>query len=192
MPLVNEGEPPTALARHQIARVGNEAQKDPTLAVRLVVDLATAVWDGNKVRPIKSSAVLYGDRESPRGVEMVAISPENRGKPYRFAYCCDMSQDVGGVLRGWSGLVKVDVVSGKHATWQAQQRRSLVGDPEFVPAPTRRGEDDGWILTHVFDPVATLSTVAVVDAKTMTLVASVRLPLPLPMGFHTSWTPSML
>jgi carotenoid cleavage dioxygenase len=123
---------------------------------------------------------------------MVAINPELRGKPYRYAYCCDMSQDVGGVLRGWSGLIKLDVVSSHHATWQAQERRSLVGDPEFVPAPTRRYEDDGWILTHVFDPVVTLSSVAIIDAKTMTLVASVRLPSPLPMGFHTNWIPSKL
>ena len=75
--------------------------------------------------------------------------------------------------------------------WYAQESR-------FVPRSNGTGEDDGWLLSYVFDesqlgedgeclPDAK-SELWVIDAKTMTdIVARVSLPQRVPYGLHGNW-----
>lgn len=73
-------------------------------------------------------------------------------------------------------------------------------EPRFVPriASERQGEDDGWLLTYVFDESQlgpdgecgedAISELWIIDAKTMKdVVARVRLPQRVPYGLHGSW-----
>lgn len=76
--------------------------------------------------------------------------------------------------------------------WYAQESR-------FVPRVNGTSEDDGWLLTYVFDESSQLagdgmpktdakSELWVIDAKNMTdVVAKVRLPQRVPYGFHGIW-----
>ena len=77
------------------------------------------------------------------------------------------------------------------AGWYAQE-------PRFVPRENGDHEDDGWLLSYVFDesqlgpdgeckPMAT-SELWIIDARTMSeVVAKVQLPQRVPYGLHGNW-----
>ncbi|KAG6355287.1 hypothetical protein INS49_003248 [Diaporthe citri] len=73
-------------------------------------------------------------------------------------------------------------------------------EPRFVPRreSERKSEDDGWLLTYVFDESQlgpdgecdedAVSELWIIDAKTMKdVVARVKLPQRVPYGLHGSW-----
>lgn len=77
------------------------------------------------------------------------------------------------------------------AGWYAQESR-------FVPRFNGVTEDDGWILTYVFDesqldaygnaPASAKSELWIIDAKDMrTITARVQLPQRVPYGLHGNW-----
>lgn len=79
--------------------------------------------------------------------------------------------------------------------WYAQE-------PRFVPRreSERMSEDDGWLLTYVFDEsqldengdcrADAMSELWIIDARTMKdVVARVRLPQRVPYGLHGAWFP---
>jgi carotenoid cleavage dioxygenase len=67
-----------------------------------------------------------------------------------------------------------------------------VGEPVFVRAADGRGEDEGWILTVVYDAERDASDLVVLDATSFSgpPVATVHLPARVPFGFHGSWVPT--
>ena len=75
--------------------------------------------------------------------------------------------------------------------WYAQE-------PRFVPRNHGNSEDDGWLLSYVFDeaqldsagecPVSAKSEMWIIDAKNMNdVVAKVYLPQRIPYGLHGNW-----
>ncbi|KAI9784506.1 MAG: hypothetical protein M1816_000826 [Peltula sp. TS41687] len=71
-------------------------------------------------------------------------------------------------------------------------------EPRFVPREDGNSEDDGWLLTYVFDesqldqhgnaPEGCRSELWVIDARNMRdIVARVYLPQRVPYGLHGSW-----
>ena len=75
--------------------------------------------------------------------------------------------------------------------WYAQEAR-------FVPRDFGNGEDDGWLLSYVFDEsqldadgeckLDAKSELWVIDAKSMrTVVAKIKLPQRVPYGLHGNW-----
>lgn len=70
------------------------------------------------------------------------------------------------------------------------------GEPIFVPRPVSEGvssaEDDGWVLVMVFDSTTRKSELVILDARDMSVTATVKLPLMLPAGLHGSWTKEYL
>ena len=77
------------------------------------------------------------------------------------------------------------------AGWYAQE-------PRFIPRENGLSEDDGWLVSYVFDESqldsegecrsSARSELWVIDAKNMTdIVAKVQLPQRVPYGLHGSW-----
>lgn len=75
--------------------------------------------------------------------------------------------------------------------WYAQE-------PRFVPRDHGRSEDDGWLLSYVFDeaqldstrecPISAKSELWIIDAKNMKdVVAKIYLPQRVPYGLHGNW-----
>ena len=73
-------------------------------------------------------------------------------------------------------------------------------EPRFIPRKDGTTEDDGWLLSYVFDEAAGLdprtgacragarSELWIIDARTMRhVVAKVRLPQRVPYGLHGNW-----
>jgi len=67
----------------------------------------------------------------------------------------------------------------------------IPGEPVFVPRDGGTAEDDGFLLTYVYDKPTNSSDFLVLDARDVTAapIATVSLPRRVPFGFHGSWMP---
>jgi carotenoid cleavage dioxygenase len=65
------------------------------------------------------------------------------------------------------------------------------GEPYFVPRRDASAEDDGYLMTFVFDAGRGASELVVLDAQDpgREPLARVMLPARVPFGFHGSWVP---
>jgi carotenoid cleavage dioxygenase len=62
-------------------------------------------------------------------------------------------------------------------------------EPVFVRRPDAVEEDDGWILSYVYDGNRNLSDVVILDAQDFAgdPIATIQLPVRVPFGFHGGW-----
>ncbi len=88
----------------------------------------------------------------------------------------------------WDALVKYDLETGKRERHELGKGR-YAGEAVFVPRG--KDEDDGWLVTYVFDEATNKSEMLVVDARDFTAkpIARVLLPARVPFGFHGIWLP---
>lgn len=63
------------------------------------------------------------------------------------------------------------------------------GEPDFVPREHPRSEDDGWLMSYVYDATVDRSELVILDARDLAVppVARVLLPQRVPFGFHGNW-----
>ena len=63
------------------------------------------------------------------------------------------------------------------------------GEPVFVPAEGASNEDDGYLLSYVYDEATNKSELIILDASNVESdpVARIHLPVRVPAGFHGSW-----
>jgi carotenoid cleavage dioxygenase-like enzyme len=64
-------------------------------------------------------------------------------------------------------------------------------EPVFVPRAADAAEDDGWVLSYVYDGTTGRSDVVILHAQDFTgdPVATIHLPDRVPFGFHGNWVP---
>jgi carotenoid cleavage dioxygenase-like enzyme len=105
------------------------------------------------------------------------------GRPYRFAYGASDGHQAGGAYT--SAIVKIDIDTGKSTSFSDDTH--IFGEPLFVSRPGGDGEDDGVLLTVGSAQNAESSVLAVIDARTMALVASAQVQSSIPLGFHGSF-----
>ena len=68
------------------------------------------------------------------------------------------------------------------------------GEGVFVSRPDATAEDDGWLITYVFDQTSDTSEMVVIDTLAFDdePVARVLIPKRIPYGFHGTWLPGSL
>jgi carotenoid cleavage dioxygenase len=122
-----------------------------------------------------------------RGQEFPRCDPRLMGRPHRYGYAATFDVADDSRLQ-FGGLLKQDVHDG------VTQRRTLgagqsAGEPVFVPAHASAGEDEGWVLSVVYDADRDGSDLVILDATDFTgpEVARITLPQRVPYGFHGSW-----
>ena len=123
------------------------------------------------------------DRLDDHPQEFPQVDPRAVGRPHTVGYSMSASGDAFS-----DGLLKHDLVRGTVDTWIAGAGRQP-GEASFVPAGSGEdeGEDNGHLLTFVYDGATNRSDLVVLDASNMTEVATVHLPTRVPFGFHGSW-----
>jgi beta,beta-carotene 9',10'-dioxygenase len=100
-------------------------------------------------------------------------------RPYRYMYAC--GQRVG--QPDWlNELVKFDTRTRALSTWH--EDGCYPGEPVFVGRPGRDEEDDGAILSVVFDSSTNRSFLVVLDAASFEERARAEVPHHVPIGFH--------
>jgi carotenoid cleavage dioxygenase len=128
----------------------------------------------------KVSATRIDDRPQ----EFPRCHPARTGKSYRFGYSV-AADDI-----GFPAINKIDFRTGAVTRVELGTGRHS-GEPYFVPRAGGRDEDDGWLLSFVYDAARDASELLVLDARAPAEapVARVLLPARVPYGFHGAWVP---
>jgi all-trans-8'-apo-beta-carotenal 15,15'-oxygenase len=122
----------------------------------------------------------------PRCCEFPVVHPNHVGRPYRYLYSGAAHAPVGNAPL--QALLKLDWQTGDQKLWSAAPR-GFVGEPQFVARPNGTAEDDGWLLTLVFNAETDRSELVILDACDLQPVATLRLKHHVPYGLHGFFTP---
>ncbi|MEW4568150.1 carotenoid oxygenase family protein [Tautonia sp. JC769] len=116
--------------------------------------------------------------------EFPRINDALTGRPARFGYVMDGDM---------AGFLKVDLRGGPTLRHRHGPGR-FGGEGVFVPRPDAASEDDGWLMTYVFDQGNGTSELVVIDTLAFDEepVARVLIPSRIPYGFHGTWLPGSL
>ncbi|MBM4203798.1 MAG: dioxygenase [Gammaproteobacteria bacterium] len=123
-----------------------------------------------------------------RSGEFPRVADSVIGLKHRYGYLMAMAEGFGTDPSKNSGaILKYDRVTGKRTEIDLG-RGCMPGEPVFAPKAGGRNEDDGYLMTYVYDSSKDASKFVIMDAATMdnTPVATVELPR-IPGGFHGSW-----
>jgi carotenoid cleavage dioxygenase-like enzyme len=154
-----------ALYLKQLRRAG--ARVPQATPRRLTIDPATA--------KVEVRDLAEGNFELPR-----TDYDRVNGREYRYAY------GVGVKDPRRSGFIdrvsKLDIARESLTHWG--ERGAYPGEPVFVRRPGGTREDDGVLLSVVFDARAKTSYLLVLDARDLTEIARASVPHHIPFGFH--------
>jgi carotenoid cleavage dioxygenase len=119
-----------------------------------------------------------------RAVDFPRVPDAIVGLKHRYGYTAEF----GSGLPTAVAFRKYDMQSGTSEAHQLQNGR-VGGEPVFVPAAGASAEDDGYLLSFVYDPAENKSELVIIDASNVASdpVARVHLPTRVPAGFHGSW-----
>lgn len=123
-----------------------------------------------------------------RCCEFPALNPHHSGRTYRYLFLGAAHHPTDNAPL--QGILKLDLISGERQFWSAAPR-GFVSEPVFVPKPHSQEEDDGWILTMIYDSSVHRSDLVILDARDVERGAIARLHLKyhIPYGLHGSWSP---
>jgi len=108
------------------------------------------------------------------------INESRSAHPHRYVYGAEFAAG----LFGSSRILKTDTHAQRTESHDFGEG-CFVGEPVFVPRPGGSAEDDGWLVTVVYDSRDHHSFVGIVDARSMgSDLARVHLPFHTPLGFH--------
>ncbi|XP_077221348.1 9-cis-epoxycarotenoid dioxygenase NCED2, chloroplastic-like [Tasmannia lanceolata] len=112
-------------------------------------------------------------------LEAGMVNRNHLGRKTRFAYLA--------IVEPWPkvcGFAKVDLSTGEVYKFIYGDNR-YGGEPFFVPreAGSER-EDDGYVLSFMHDEETSRSELLIVNAMTLQMEASIKLPSRIPYGFH--------
>jgi carotenoid cleavage dioxygenase len=154
---------------------GGAIGSSPPVLARWTIDPA-----GNRVDEVRLD-------DAP--VEFPRIDDAVAGLPHRYGYCMLLGPEP--ETDASIGLIKYDHQRDTTTRFDPGEYRAP-GEPVFVQAADGRGEDEGWVLSVVYDRTRDASDLVILDATSFggPPVATVHLPARVPFGFHGSWLPS--
>lgn len=104
-------------------------------------------------------------------------------RPYNYVWGAGIGES------GWFDQInKIEIDEGESLTWQAAG--CFPGEPVFVARPDATAEDDGVLLSVVFDAANETSFLLILDAATMIELARADVPHHIPFGFHGQFAKS--
>ncbi len=121
--------------------------------------------------------------------EFPRIDDAVSGRRHRYGYCTLLGERA--VEPSFGGLVKYDFGRDETTRFEPDPGRAA-GEPVFVRSAEARNEDEGWVLSVVYDAARDASDLIVLDATSFAgpPVATVELPARVPFGNHGSWLPA--
>lgn len=124
-----------------------------------------------------------------RPAEFPRVNDAVIGKKHRYGY--EMSMGNAGFGEVDAGaILKYDRERGSRQSVELGKGR-VSGEAVFVPSASASSEDDGYLMTYVYDQASDSSEFVIFDALTMAdePIAKIQLPR-IPFGFHGSWVPA--
>jgi all-trans-8'-apo-beta-carotenal 15,15'-oxygenase len=135
-----------------------------------------------------------------RCCEFPTLHPAQVGQPYRYIYAGAAHEPIGNAPL--QAILKFDRQTNQSQLWSAAPH-GYVSEPVFVPrcAANAAGvyteltgdEDDGWVLTLVYNGQTERTDVVILDAKTIDQgpIARLHLKHHVPYGLHGTFTPQV-
>lgn len=138
-----------------------------------------------KAGKVLSETIDDRPQEFPRADERLA------SKRHRFGYTLgSVIADLGGGPSETTSILKHDL-DARTTVEQPMGPGRTAGEFVFVPASDDAGEDEGWLMGYVHDAATNKSDLVILDAHDFgrSPVATVHLPVRVPVGFHGNWIP---
>jgi len=125
-----------------------------------------------------------------RCCEFPFVHPKHAGRPYRYLFMGAAHRESGNAPL--QAILKLDVTTGEEQLWSAAPQ-GFISEPIFIPRPNASQEDDGWVLTLVYNAGYHRSDVVILDGRDLNQgpVARLHLKHHVPYGLHGSWTPNV-
>ncbi len=123
-----------------------------------------------------------------RCCEFPTLHPDKVGRDYRYLFV-GAAHNNSGTNAPLQGILKLDLQTGKREL-HSFAGSGYVSEPVFVPKPNGTREDEGWILTLVYDGSKHRSDLVILDGENIQgdAVAKLHLQHHIPYGLHGSWT----
>lgn len=137
-------------------------------------------WAINRVTGRLTETVL-----DDRGNDFPYINGRRAGQSYRYMYTAHWGDNL-----QFGPAMKHDLERGTTQVHDYGPGRRTT-EPVFVRKPGATAEDEGWIISSVFDPESLRSDIVILEAQDFTgdPVATIRLPVRIPFTFHGGWAP---
>ena len=119
------------------------------------------------------------------GNDFPRLNSRHSGQAYRFLYTAHWGDRV-----EFGPAMKHDLHRGTTEVHDYGPG-CMTSEPVFVRKPGATAEDDGWILSTVYDRARHRSDVVILEARDFVgePLASIRLPVRVPFTFHGGWAP---
>ena len=107
------------------------------------------------------------------------------GRQTRYGYAGRMT---GGSMPLFDGVIKYDLNTCNSQIHEFESG-CYGGEAVFAPRPDGQNEDEGWLITFVYNSKEETSELVIIDAQDVTSepVARVLIPQRVPYGFHGAW-----
>jgi carotenoid cleavage oxygenase len=138
-------------------------------------------WVFDRARGTISETVI-----DEHGTEFPRIDDRMGGQDYRYSYSAHWGEGI-----TFGPAFKHDMRTGTTQVHDfGAQRMSL--EPVFVPRGPEVAEDDGYVMTYVYDADRGRSDVVILSAQDFSgaPLATIELPVRVPFGFHGDWVAS--
>ncbi len=129
---------------------------------------------------------IHGTPISSTCIELPTINWSKLTQYYTYTYGMSLSSNTSDYF---DQLVKTNVQTGEVIAWVAPSG-CYVGEPIFIPDPSRLDQEDGGIITSVvLDTIAQNSFLSILDASDLSEIARAYAPTFIPFGFHGYYQP---
>ena len=138
----------------------------------------------------RESGKVHEAQVDDRPGEFPRVADSVIGRKHRFGYLMAFPGAIPDDPMDTKGaLLKYDRETGVRTSIELPAGQTP-GEAVFVPAEGGTNEDDGYLMTYVYDAASNTSQFVIFDAASMSKepVAAVQLPR-VPFGFHGSWVP---
>jgi carotenoid cleavage dioxygenase len=152
---------------------------DPEIAAKGDIPLLTR-WRFNLTdNSVKEEALDTIPSEFP------CINANYLGRKNRYGYT---AKSAPGALPLFDGVIKYDFETGQ--SWHYNYGENCYGgEVVFAANPQGKTEDDGWLITFVYDQAQDTSELIILDAQNpeSKAIARIEIPQRVPYGFHGLW-----
>ncbi len=168
---------------------------------RIVIDLIRheRVFDRDPLLPGESNPTLWRwTVDLPSGMvterqlddyvqEFPRIDDRYKGSRNRYGFTTAVRPEAGGIFAG-PALLRHDLLAQRTDVHEFGAGRES-GEAVFVPRTGYAPEGDGWLMSLVYDRATDRSDLVVLDTADFAgePVATVKLPVRVPHGFHGMW-----
>jgi carotenoid cleavage dioxygenase len=121
--------------------------------------------------------------------EFPRVDERRVGRKHRFGYTVAREPDLNeGTRPVWTAIRRYDLERGTMETRRFGDENGA-GEPLFIPRHDASAEDDGYVITLVYDRARNASDFYILDARNIAgePIARIALPHRVPYGFHGNW-----